>query len=274
MPLPKFSLQFDFSWSVYFSNRTESYSSQIEFAGPHGTICNFTFSYLILSKTIGRKRLRTWSLVGADLGQLVILCTWTLDCTQPGHDPAVGSSRTWHSFTWYHAHSTVVVITHEESRSAMVGWMMFDAALSDIAGLSNTIFFRFQVLIWIIGERYRFHMAAWTIEAFSGHRMWGERNAYFSSAFGEEAFLLTIFLRDIDSDSETTQSIPVVYKKSDIHTLPSWCTTDDMTNRQANRKTKLWLWRELRVIPRFHWSRRLHLLPVVLPIYYMRRCLH
>ena len=36
MPLPKFSLQFTFSWSVYFSNRTESYSSQIEFAGPHG----------------------------------------------------------------------------------------------------------------------------------------------------------------------------------------------------------------------------------------------
>ena len=59
MPLPKFSLQFAFSWSVYFSNRTKSYSSQIEFAGPHGIICNFTFSYLILSKTIGRKRLRT-----------------------------------------------------------------------------------------------------------------------------------------------------------------------------------------------------------------------
>ena len=36
MPLPKFSLQFAFSWSVYFSNRTESYSAQIEFAGPHG----------------------------------------------------------------------------------------------------------------------------------------------------------------------------------------------------------------------------------------------
>ena len=33
---PKFSLQFAFSWSVYFSNRTESYSAQIEFAGPHG----------------------------------------------------------------------------------------------------------------------------------------------------------------------------------------------------------------------------------------------
>ena len=36
MPLPKFSLQFAFSWSVYFSKRTESYSSQIEFAWPHG----------------------------------------------------------------------------------------------------------------------------------------------------------------------------------------------------------------------------------------------
>ena len=36
MPLPKFILQFAFSWSVYFSNRTESYSSQVEFAGPHG----------------------------------------------------------------------------------------------------------------------------------------------------------------------------------------------------------------------------------------------
>ena len=35
MPLPKFSLQFAFSWSVYFSNRTELYPSQIEFAGPH-----------------------------------------------------------------------------------------------------------------------------------------------------------------------------------------------------------------------------------------------
>ena len=73
MPLPKFSLQFAFYWSAYFSNRTESYSSQIEFAGPHGIICNFTFSYLILSKTIGRKRLRTQSLVGADLGQLVYI---------------------------------------------------------------------------------------------------------------------------------------------------------------------------------------------------------
>ena len=85
MPLPKFSLQFAFSWSVHFSNRTESYSSQIEFAGPHGIICNFAFSYLIFSKAIGRKRLRTQSLVGADLGQLVytykrVVCVCLLVC--------------------------------------------------------------------------------------------------------------------------------------------------------------------------------------------------
>ena len=35
IPLPKFSLQFAFSWRVYLSNRTESYTSHIEFAGPH-----------------------------------------------------------------------------------------------------------------------------------------------------------------------------------------------------------------------------------------------
>ena len=40
MPLPKFSLQFAFAWSVYFPNRTDSYSSQIEFAGPHGSTEN------------------------------------------------------------------------------------------------------------------------------------------------------------------------------------------------------------------------------------------
>ena len=63
MPPPKFSLQFAFSWSLYFSNRTECPWFNL--------ICNFTFSYLIISKTFGRKRLRTWSLVGADLSQLV-----------------------------------------------------------------------------------------------------------------------------------------------------------------------------------------------------------
>ena len=35
-PSSVYSLPSRFSWSVYFSNRTESYSSQIEFAGPHG----------------------------------------------------------------------------------------------------------------------------------------------------------------------------------------------------------------------------------------------
>ena len=69
MPLPKLSLQFAFSWSVYFSNRTESYSSQIVFAGPRGIICNFTFSYLIFKQNYWQEetsylifgRSRPWS---------------------------------------------------------------------------------------------------------------------------------------------------------------------------------------------------------------------
>ena len=53
MPLPKFSLQFAFSWSVYFSNRTESYSSQIEFAGPHGITENqATYLHLTQSRRL------------------------------------------------------------------------------------------------------------------------------------------------------------------------------------------------------------------------------
>ena len=53
MPLPKFSLQFAFSWSVYCSNRTESYSSQIEFAGPHGITENqATYLHLTQSRRL------------------------------------------------------------------------------------------------------------------------------------------------------------------------------------------------------------------------------
>ena len=55
MPLPKFSLQFAFSWSVYFSNRTESYSSQIEFAGPHGITENQA-TYLHCGGEAGAKK--------------------------------------------------------------------------------------------------------------------------------------------------------------------------------------------------------------------------
>ena len=52
MPLPKFSLQFAFPWSVYFSNRTESYSSQIEFPGHYW---QEETSYLIFGRS------RPWS---------------------------------------------------------------------------------------------------------------------------------------------------------------------------------------------------------------------
>ena len=58
MPLPKFSLQFAFSWSVYFSNRTESYPSQIEFAGPHGITENQATYLHCGGEAIAKKRAR------------------------------------------------------------------------------------------------------------------------------------------------------------------------------------------------------------------------
>ena len=58
MPLPKFSLQFAFSWSVYFSNRTESYSSQIEFAGPHGITENQATYLHCVGEARAKKRAR------------------------------------------------------------------------------------------------------------------------------------------------------------------------------------------------------------------------
>ena len=58
MPLPKFSLQFAFSWSVYFSNRTESYSSQIEFAGPHGITENQATYFHCGGEARAKKRAR------------------------------------------------------------------------------------------------------------------------------------------------------------------------------------------------------------------------
>ena len=58
MPLPKFSLQFAFSWSVYFSNRAESYSSQIEFAGPHGITENQATYLHCVGEARAKKRAR------------------------------------------------------------------------------------------------------------------------------------------------------------------------------------------------------------------------
>ena len=59
MPLPKFSLQFAFSWSVYFSNRTELYSAQIEFAGPHGITENQTTYLHCGGEARAKKRARS-----------------------------------------------------------------------------------------------------------------------------------------------------------------------------------------------------------------------
>ena len=66
MPLPKFSLHFAFSWSVYFSNRTESYSSQIEFAGPHGITENQATYLHCGGEARAKKRARLKLLAGRD----------------------------------------------------------------------------------------------------------------------------------------------------------------------------------------------------------------
>ena len=58
----------------------------------------------------------------------------------------------------------------------------------------------------------------------------------FSSTFWEEALLLAGFLRDIDSRNHAIN--PILLAKYQIFIpLPSWCTTDDMTNRQTDRQT-------------------------------------
>ena len=72
-----------------------------------------------------------------------------------------------------------VVVTCEESWEAMAEWVMIDAAFSDVGGIPGTIFFRFQHLMCLFGEKYRFQMATWTIEAFPGRQKWGERTQTF-----------------------------------------------------------------------------------------------
>ena len=59
----------------------------------------------------------------------------------------------------------------------------------------------------------------------------------FFSTFGEEALLLDGFLRDIDSRNHAINP-SVLGKTQTFKPPPSWCTTDDMTNRQTNRKTR------------------------------------
>ena len=55
-----------------------------------------------------------------------------------------------------------------------------------------------------------------------------------------------------------TQSIPFISNKNDVFVpLPSWCTTDDMTNRKTDRQTE----RQLKARGT---SRRPHLLSVII----------
>ena len=52
-----------------------------------------------------------------------------------------------------------VVVTREESSEAMAEWVMFDAAFSDVGAIPSANIFRFQHLMYVFGEGYRFLMA-------------------------------------------------------------------------------------------------------------------
>ena len=58
----------------------------------------------------------------------------------------------------------------------------------------------------------------------------------FSSTFWEAALLLDGFLRDMDSRNHAINPILLAKYQSFIP-LPSWCTADDMTDRQIYRQT-------------------------------------
>ena len=59
----------------------------------------------------------------------------------------------------------------------------------------------------------------------------------FSSTFGEVALLLDGFLRDIDSRNHAINP-SVLGKNHTFKPPPSWCTMDNMTNRQTERALK------------------------------------
>ena len=58
----------------------------------------------------------------------------------------------------------------------------------------------------------------------------------FSSTFREEALLLDGFLRDIDSRNHAINPSRLEKNQTFIPP-PSWCTTDDVTNKQTDRQT-------------------------------------
>ena len=120
--------------------------------------------------------------------------------------------------------------SEEESCSAMAEEVMFDAVVWRNGGLSHANFFRFEHLMLVLAYGYSFETLAWSRKAFPGRPTWGERKANFSSTFWEAALLLDGLLRDMDSRNHAIHPVLLAKYQSFIP-LPSWCTTDDMTDR-------------------------------------------
>ena len=167
-------------------------------------------------------------------------------CRPTAHD---GTPRTVNShycavLAAQHCYCCRVCITHavhcgEESWSAMVEWVMIDAAVWHNGRLSHANFFRFAHLMLVLAHGYSFQIVAWSRKALPGSRTWGERKANFFLHFlGKKHFCRTDFFET--SIRAITQSISFVLKRNQISIpLPSWCTTSDtQTDRTCDRQLK------------------------------------
>ena len=114
--------------------------------------------------------------------------------------------------------------------------VMFDAAVWNNGGFSHANFFLFEHLMLILAHGYSFQIVAWSRKAFPGRPTWGERKAnFFLHFFGKKHFCWTDFFETYIR--AITQSIPFFSNKNQVFIpLPSWCSTDDATDKQADNK--------------------------------------
>ena len=96
-------------------------------------------------------------------------------------------------------------------------------------------FFRFQPLMLVFAHGYSFETLPRSGKAFLGVQHEGKEKQTLSSTFWEAALLLDGFLRDIDSRSHAINLV-LLAKYQIFIPLTSWCTTDDMTDKQTDNK--------------------------------------
>ena len=96
-------------------------------------------------------------------------------------------------------------------------------------------FFRFEHLMLVMAHGDSFETLACSRKAFSGRPTQGERKTNFLVHFlGSSTSTGQISLRHGFAQSRNQSCSS--HKISELHTLPSWCTTDDMTDRQIDRQ--------------------------------------